>query len=1145
MKHTYALALLAAFGLATSAVAQPPCLTGFTTPAGQTQVSNLTFTANTVPPNTTVTLTMTTTAGSNLVTISGCNVVLITNLAGVTGPNVPAGTNISGGACGANTVQLNQNATVTGSGLHTFTLPGYTANFPPTGSGTPANANCSVCPAVFTAPACAGQYVTYYMCVGNSYTISMCSSVAAWDSYLAVTTTAGTVLATGFPTSDDDGCGTAGGHALLNFVPTASGPYRIRLWLDPCAVSGTNCGTMQIACNPVPPPPANDNPAGAVPFGVLSNACTPINGTNSFATQTAVGGTPSGCGTTCGGSASASFSGYDVWYSAVVGPLGTLSVILNEVSSQQLAFAVYTGTPTVLTQVGASCTCNDFVSLSGLTPGATIYIRVWTQNGLPNMGTFNICAYEPVPPPNDNPCGATNLTVNLTCTPQTFSTQNATNLAGPVTAPVTPTCGTPVAGGDVWYTVTIPATGSLTVNTTAGVLTDMAMAAYTLTGPCGSGTLTEVACNDNNGASTMPRLVLTGAVGQVYYIRVWNKTTAFGTFQICAFQNNPPTNDNPCGAAPLTVNPGCLFGGFQTNENATTTPNSLALQHASISALTCGAPATNDVWFTAVVPSNGVLQLDTDDGQLTDAAFAVYTAAGNCAAGTLALTQVAASCQVGGSTNGALMPAGQVTGLAPGSTVYIRVWRQGGIDGTFQICARTTVPPPGNCTYTLRMTDLAGDGWNGSFVTVCVGGVCTNYTINGALGNITIAANFGQIVTLAYTAVGGFQNQIGYQLLSNTGGLLYGSSNPPAPGPNTAVVVDARCHVPPAPPSDCVGAIPVCDTQVISQNPSNTGGVVDLNASNRGCMSANERQGVWFRFQAQIAGQLAFTVAPPSPTDYDWAVWGPFSGGVTCPPPSPPIRCSWSGISGATGLSYTALDLSEGAGGDGFVRFIDVLPGQWYLLYVDNYSMNGVNFTLQWNNTPTSILDCTIVLPVEMLSLTAQAEQDLVNVLWATASEKDASHYVVERSATGEVFEPIGQVAAAGTTQLTTEYRFVDQRPLNGMNYYRLMTVDTDGATGHTNTVTANFRKGNIPLQLFPNPANETIRASFDLGGEGLVRWRVLDMSGRVVLESSLGAVYGMNNVDVPLTRVDAGSYLFEVSDDSGLVIGNMRFVKQ
>jgi hypothetical protein len=1146
MKHLYALALLVSLGLPAVTFAQPPCLTSFTAPTGQSAVANASFAATTVPPTTSVNLTMTTTAGSNLVTISGCNAALITNLAPVSGPNVPAGTNISGGACGTNTVQLSLPATVTGSGLHTFTMPGYALNYPPTGGGTPTGLNCSICPSIFTAPACAGQYVNYYMCSGNTYTISMCGSAVTWDSYLAVTTTAGTTLATGFPTSDDDGCGAAGGHALLAFTPTASGLYRIRLWQDPCTVNASNCGTIQIACNPVPPPPANDNPAGAISLGnPLSNACNSVNGTTTFATQTSVGGTPSGCSATCGGSASASFSGVDVWYSAVVGPLGTLSVILDEISATNLAMAVYTGTPTLLTQVGTSCTCENFVSLSGLTPGSTVYIRVWPQSGLPNMGTFSICAYEPVPPPNDNPCGAVNLAVGATCTPQTFSTQNATALSGPVVSPTAPTCGTPVAGGDVWYTVTIPATGSLTVNTTAGTLTDMAMAAYTLTGACGSGTLTEVACNNDNGASTMPRLVLTGAPGTVYYVRVWNRTTAFGTFQICAFQNNPPSNDNPCGATPLTVNPGCLFGGFQTNENATLTPNTLSGQHSSISAVTCGAPVVNDVWFTAFVPSNGVLQLDTDNGQLSDAAFAVYTATGSCGAGTLALTQVPASCQVGGSTNGASMPAGQITGLTPGSTVYIRVWRQSGIDGTFQICARTTVPPAGNCSYTLRLTDLAGDGWNGSFVTVCVGAPCTNYTLNGATSNITIGANFGQIITVSYTAVGGFQNQIAYQLLSNTGGLIYGSTSPPTPGINTNFVVDALCNVPPAPPSDCVGALPVCDTQVINQNPNNTGGVVDLNASNRGCLSANERQGVWFRFQAQTSGQLAFTVAPPSPTDYDWAMWGPFNGGVTCPPPSPPIRCSWSGISGPTGLSYTALDLSEGAGGDGWVRYLDVTPGQWYLLYVDNYSMNGVNFTLQWNNTPSNILDCTIILPVEMLSLDAKAAEDLINVLWSTASEQDASHFVVERSGDGVAFEPIGQLSAAGNSQVINSYEFPDQRPLNGTNYYRLKTVDIDGTTGHTPVVMAEFRRGSIPLQLYPNPANTSINASFVLATEGAVRWRILDMSGRLLQQATLAGTQGSNRVEVPLMQVEAGSYLFEVVDRSGVMLANMRFVKQ
>ncbi len=454
------------------------------------------------------------------------------------------------------------------------------------------------------------------------------------------------------------------------------------------------------------------------------------------------------------------------------------------------------------------------------------------------------------------------------------------------------------------------------------------------------------------------------------------------------------------------------------------------------------------------------------------------------------------------------------------------------------------MPPPGNCTYTLRMFDSAGDGWNGSFVTVCVGAACTNYTVNGANGSITIGANLGQIITISYTAVGGFQNQISYQLLSNTGGLIYGSTNPPTNGPNTAFVVDALCNVPPAPPSDCVGATPVCDNQIINGSPTNIGGVNDLTAANRGCLVANERQGFWYRFQVQTAGQLAFTIAPAAANDYDFAVWGPFSGAVSCPPPSPPLRCSYAAGGGPTGLNYTSIDLTEGAGGDRFVRFIDVLPGQWYLLYVDNFAQSGVNFSLTWNNTPSNMLDCTIVLPVELLTLNAQPAADHVTLTWSTASEQNASHFVVERSAKGDVFEPIGQVTAAGNTTSTSDYRFIDQRPLNGTNFYRLRTVDIDGSYGHTHVVTAEFRRGNVPLQLFPNPAFESINASFVLEEEQVVRWRILDMSGRLVQESNVAGNAGSNLVEIPLGRVDGGSYLFELVGENGSVLGNMRFVK-
>jgi hypothetical protein len=1307
MKQRYAHFLLTAFGIfiVQFALAQPPCNSNFTTPAGQTAITTGSpWGPASVPPTMSGAVNTTTNAGSTTASVTVVTGLSVGNT--VTGPNIPAGTTITGiGVPTATSITLSQPATGTGTNVpHTYTVPGWPNNYPPTTNlaptinGTiaqnPGSSVCSVCPATYSVPICAGQFVNMYLCAGNLYTFSMCSSASTWNSTITVTNISG-VPQNFQPNWDDDGCGTTNGHAVVTFTPQSSQQFRIRVFNDPCVVNGALCGTLQISCNPFPPPPPNDDPAGAItlsPGGITSTTCNPLFTSAAYGTLTVAGAPPlpsaAGCGTggACTGATPGLTTG-DVWYTAVMPASGRLAIEVDQISAGNLAMAVYSAPGPGGPFTPLACGCNvdivtgvpdPYVNVNNAAlAGQTVYIRVWPEGGFGNNGTFTICAFEPIPPVNDQPCGAINIPVApAACSPQTYSTQNATALTGVTLSPATPACGSPITGGDVWFTVTMPSTGSLTVNTGSGTLSNMAMQAYQ-PGPCG-GPLTEVAgaCSDNqntvsvaltttagsatatvastaglnagdgisglnvpvnttiaavvnattvtlsqpaiNGvvlgstsggsnvltlASTvgivvgsavtgagipagttvtavtpttitlslaatgtnlnspysfssaahtignlMPRITLTGAPGQVFYIRAWNQNILQGTFQICAFQNNPPPNDNPCspvGATALAVQPGCLFGPFQTNDLASNTPPNILGQHASIAAPTCGGTPVNDVWYTAVVPSNGVLQFDTDDGQMTNAAMAIYTATGSCAAGNLALSQVPGGCFAAGSSNGAGMPAGQVTGLAPGSVVYVRLWREGGSDGTFQICARTTVPPPGNCTYTLRMFDSAGDGWNGSFVTVCVGASCTNYTVNGSNGTITIGANFGQIITVTYTAAGGFQNQISYQLLSNTGGLIYGSTNPPTQGSNTAFVVDALCNVPPAPPSDCVGATPVCDNQSFGGSPTNIGGVNDLSATNRGCLVSNERQGFWYRFQAQVAGQLAFTIAPAAVNDYDFAVWGPFSGAVSCPPPSPPLRCSYAAGGGPTGLNFSSVDLSEGAGGDRFVRFIDVLPGQWYLLYVDNFAQSGVNFTLSWSNTPNNLLDCTIVLPVELLTLDAQPADDHVVLNWSTASEQDASHFVVERSADGDRFEPIGQVAAAGTTMVTSSYRFIDQRPVNGTNFYRLRTVDIDGKTGYTQVVTAEFRQGSIPLQLFPNPANETINASFVLDGEGAVRWRVLDMSGRLVQEALVPGTAGANRVEIPLARVDAGSYLFEVVDEAGVLLGNSRFVKQ
>ena len=184
------------------------------------------------------------------------------------------------------------------------------------------------------------------------------------------------------------------------------------------------------------------------------------------------------------------------------------------------------------------------------------------------------------------------------------------------------------------------------------------------------------------------------------------------------------------------------------------------------------------------------------------------------------------------------------------------------------------------------------------------------------------------------------------------------------------------------PASDCIGAIGICDSETISANPSDVGNTQDLNPTNRGCLLGNERQGVWFHFTTNTAGTLAFTIDVAPNVDYDFAVWGPLSDPPPCPPPGPPLRCSWSALSVDVGLSYAALDLSEAAAGDGQVRYIDALGQETYLLYVDNYSMNGLAFDLVWDNEPDDLLDCltTDVIPVpsnpDQLSVQPNPAQD-------------------------------------------------------------------------------------------------------------------------------------------------------------------------
>lgn len=441
----------------------------------------------------------------------------------------------------------------------------------------------------------------------------------------------------------------------------------IRMWSN----TNDNNGLFGICATIPPPPPANDNPCTATPL-TPDSVCTYQTFTNENATNS-LGVPEPGC---------ANYDGADVWFSVVVPSGGALIFDSEDDVITDGGMAIYSGSCNNLTLIecdddGSNNGLMPFISLGGLTPGDTVWVRFW-EFGNDNNGTFGICVRMPPPgPANDDPCGAFELPVDSICNYQTFTNESAFGSAG-VPAPG---CAF-YQGGDVWFKAVVPADGAITFDTQAGVMTDGGMAVYT--GTCDNLTLVE--CDDNDGAGNMPKMTIGGfTAGDTVWVRVWeNGNNNNGTFGIClTVPPPPPGNDNPCGAINIPVNDTCLYQNF-SNEGSFGT--------ASVPDPGCGNYQGSDVWFQLVSPASGAFNVNTIAGTIIDAGMAIYTA--DSCNGTLTLI----ACDDNGSGNPD-MPYITATGIFPGTTVYVRVWSNGGTlnSGTFGICA--VVPPLQPATF--------------------------------------------------------------------------------------------------------------------------------------------------------------------------------------------------------------------------------------------------------------------------------------------------------------------------------------------------------------------------------------------------------------------------------------------------------------
>ncbi|MCS4305567.1 T9SS type B sorting domain-containing protein [Chryseobacterium sp. BIGb0232] len=158
---------------------------------------------------------------------------------------------------------------------------------------------------------------------------------------------------------------------------------------------------------------------------------------------------------------------------------------------------------------------------------------------------------------------------------------------------------------------------------------------------------------------------------------------------------------------------------------------------------------------------------------------------------------------------------------------------------------------------------------------------------------------------------------------------------------------------------DCATALAVCGNSNITYSPSGYGTIKEMVNSGTCIDISGEHNSIWYKITIATGGTLTFDLVPNNQdADYDWAIFGP---NVNCGSLGSAIRCNAAtvvGVGAATGLNMTST-ITNGIGGSStpYCKYLDVLPGETYYLFIDNWvsgtSSTTAPFSLTWGGTAT------------------------------------------------------------------------------------------------------------------------------------------------------------------------------------------------
>jgi Secretion system C-terminal sorting domain len=171
----------------------------------------------------------------------------------------------------------------------------------------------------------------------------------------------------------------------------------------------------------------------------------------------------------------------------------------------------------------------------------------------------------------------------------------------------------------------------------------------------------------------------------------------------------------------------------------------------------------------------------------------------------------------------------------------------------------------------------------------------------------------------------------------------------------------------------------------------------------------------------------------------------------------------------------------------------------------------------------TYTLSWLIALPVKLESFTAALSGNTVQLNWEVREALNVYAYEVQFSNDGINFNSIGRRIESGSRQ----YSLVHTSPLNGINYYRLKTVDLDGRISYSDIriVRVDKTRGVV---VFPVPARNKLHISIPGGFiNQSLSISLISAEGKILLLQNIQKASQTESIDI--SKFTTGQYILRI----------------